>query len=529
MRVAFTIAALSVFLCLSCKNTVGGKEKMAYEKADTSHLKNISHELDSTLIKGNAPVRSFYRENCYNTVWINAAHRSALLAAVKSTTDDGLLPDDYNLTDILAFENDRTISEADCVAYDILLTKTFRKLATHLFKGKLNPSSLYHDWALAGKKLDTNTLLNEALEEGNFEEVFDRCRPAHPIYGSLRESLAWLNSLPDDKALAAIEVTKAVTLKDSGAVVAAIQQRLVYWQDLDAADAVDNSYGRKTMKAVQRFQKRHGLYASGVVDKRTADALNVTKEQRREQVITNMERWRWFAYDFGEKAIVVNIPDYSLNVIENGKDTVQVFKVVVGKPERRSPILYSRLNQLTFNPTWTVPPTILKEDLVPEATEDRSYFANHRLTIYYGRDTIPTAPEDWDPQIADHYRYVQRPGRDNSLGEVKFNFRNGYYVYLHDTNHRELFTRTYRALSSGCVRVEDPFRLAEYVLDKEESGWEPEKMQELVALGETKNVGLKKSTHIHQLYWTAWKDKGGLQFRDDIYNLDKALYKQLRK
>ena len=110
---------------------------MAYEKADTSHLKNTSHDIDSTLIGGNASVRSFYRENGYRTVWTKAAHRKALLAAVESIANDGLLPADYNLTDILAFENDRTINEEECVAYDILLTKTFRKLASHLFKGKL--------------------------------------------------------------------------------------------------------------------------------------------------------------------------------------------------------------------------------------------------------------------------------------------------------------------------------------------------------------------------------------------------------
>jgi murein L,D-transpeptidase YcbB/YkuD len=138
-------------------------------------------------------------------------------------------------------------------------------------------------------------------------------------------------------------------------------------------------------------------------------------------------------------------------------------------------------------------------------------------------------PEDWDPEKADHYRYVQGPGMNNSLGLVKFNFRNSFSVYLHDTNHRELFRKGYRALSSGCVRVEDPLKLAGYVLEKEENEWTKEKLDEMIALGETKNVGLKKGTHVHQLYWTAWMDQGGLQFRNDVYNLDKILYKKLRQ
>ena len=528
MRAA-CILTLFFFLCISCRNTVGDKEKMAYVNADTSHLKNEIHNIDSLLLAGNRPLLSFYRAKGFKTVWADTANRQALHTAIESIGADGLLPKDYNLTEIIAFENDRDITAEEVVAYDILLTKSFRKLATHLFKGKLKPSSLYYDWALAPKKFEPNTLLEEGLEHGTIADVLARCRPVHPIYSGLRESLAWLNTLPDDSELPKISISGTLKRGDTGDAVQAVQQRLVYWGDMDAAQTADSIYGTGTIKAVARFQKRHGMYPSGIVDKRTAEVLNATREERKGQVIANMERWRWFAYDFGEKAIVINIPDYSLSVIEEGKDTVQTFKVVVGKPDRRTPILYSRLNNLVFNPTWTIPPTILKEDLVPEATEDRSYFENYRLTIYYGNDTIPTAAEDWDPQIADHYRYVQRPGRDNSLGLVKFNFRNGYYVYLHDTNHRELFARSYRALSSGCVRVEDPMKLAAYVLEKEEKDWNADKMQELIALGETKNVGLSKSTHVHQLYWTAWTAKGGLQFRDDIYNLDKALYNKLRK
>ena len=379
------------------------------------------------------------------------------------------------------------------------------------------------------KKLDAGKLLIEGLEDNTITAVLERCRPINPIYGGLRKSLQYLNELPDDSAFAQIKIQNTIKLNDSGDEVAAVKRRLVYWGDLEKADTTDNIYSRKAMKAVKRFQQRHGLYPNGVIDSRTAEMLNVTKQQRIEQVVVNMERWRWFAYDFGKNALVINIPDYCMTVLENNNDTIEVYNIVVGKPERRTPILQSVLNNLVFNPTWTVPPTILREDLVPDATEDRNYFAEHNMKIYYGNDTIETLPEEWLPEKADHYRYVQGPGVYNALGQVKFNFRNGYYVYLHDTNHRELFSRSYRALSSGCVRVQDPFKLAGYILNNEERDWTAEKMQEMVALGETKNVGLSKKTHVHQLYWTAWMDKGGLQFRNDIYNLDKALYEKLRK
>jgi murein L,D-transpeptidase YcbB/YkuD len=173
-----------------------------------------------------------------------------------------------------------------------------------------------------------------------------------------------------------------------------------------------------------------------------------------------------------------------------------------------------------------VPPTILKEDLTPSAIKDRNHFANLNMKIFKG--DVEVSAQDWDPELADHYRYVQGPGDHNSLGRIKFNFRNSYSVYIHDTNHKENFRKPYRALSSGCVRVQNPFKLAGYVLESQKAGWTKDKIDEMVATGETTNVDIQKSIQVHQLYWTAWMDKSGLQFRNDIYSLDKILYNKLR-
>lgn len=530
MLKAITIVILMFFLLPSCKNAAGSKENSSKAIVNTSHLKNNPHHFDSLLIRDKSlPLQSFYKVNNYTTVWTDEADRKALHQAIEDATLDGLQPTDYNIKALLQFESEKTITEEGCIAYDILMTESFRKLSNHLFKGKVTPSSLYHDWALAPKSLNANVLLTEALDKHNIKEVLDRCRPKHPVYASLQKSLKYLNDLPDDKQLAKIDVDKLLKLKDSGTVVLALNNRLAYWKDLDPKGGESAIYDHKTVKALKRFQSRHGIYPDGVLNNRTITALNTPKAKRKEQIMVNLERWRWFADNFGERALVINIPNYRMDVIENAIDTVETYRVVVGKPERRTPVLYSMLNFLVINPTWTVPPTILKEDLTPSATKDRSYFTNHNMKIFYGRDTIETSPEDWIPEKADHYRYVQGPGKSNSLGLVKFNFRNSYSVYLHDTNHRELFSRGQRALSSGCVRVQDPLKLAGYVLDKEEKGWTEEKLQEIIEMGETENVGLKKGTHVHQLYWTAWMDKDGLQFRNDIYNLDKVLYEKLRK
>lgn len=527
MKVACII--LSIFFLASCKNTAGVKEKQPAVVVNTQHLKNTPHTIDRNFLEeASKGIKDFYSSNAFKTVWIEEKNRIALIESIKDATNDGLLPSDYNLSKLEEFENKIDITEDQCARYDILLTQSFRKLANHLFKGKLTPYKVYNDWALPSKTFDSNRMLTEALAKNDIKKTLEKCRPTHKMYVGLREGMIFLNSLPDDKNLKKIDISAAIKLKDSGNVVTDIKKRLVYWRDLDPADATGNVYDRKTMKAVKHFQKRHGLYPDGVVSTSTAKALNTSLTARKQQLIANLERWRWFPYDFGKNALLINIPEYQLAVIEEN-DTIEMYKVVVGKPERRTPVLHAVLNNLVINPTWTVPPTILKEDLTPSASEDRSYFASHNMKIYKHRDTIETLPEDWDPERADHYRYVQGPGVNNALGLVKFNFRNSFSVYLHDTNHRELFKRGYRALSSGCVRVQDPLKLAGYVLEKEEADWTKEKLDEMIAEGETKNVSLNKATHVHQLYWTAWMDKGGLQFRNDIYNLDSVLYKKLRQ
>jgi len=227
----------------------------------------------------------------------------------------------------------------------------------------------------------------------------------------------------------------------------------------------------------------------------------------------------------GDHYIIVNIPAFELRIVKDG-DTIERKRVVVGKEKRRTPVLSSTFSNIVFNPTWTVPPTILKEDLTPSATSNRSYFATHNITIYDYKGNV-VSPEKWNPEKAKGYRYVQVPGNSNSLGNVKFNFPNHYTVYLHDTNHRDYFVKNYRSLSSGCVRVEDPLPMAAYMLD-DEKNWSLEKIHELIESKKTTSINLKQKIKLHQLYWTAsMTDKGELDFRADIYNLDRDLYKKL--
>jgi murein L,D-transpeptidase YcbB/YkuD len=221
---------------------------------------------------------------------------------------------------------------------------------------------------------------------------------------------------------------------------------------------------------------------------------------------------------------LINIPDYSLSFVKN-RDTIDTHRIIVGKASRSTPILSSKLSYVVFNPTWTLPPTILKEDVIPAATKNRSYFANKNITIYEGSNKV--SADDWIPSKGRSYRYVQSPGANNSLGLVKIMFPNRFSVYLHDTNSRGYFGREMRSLSSGCVRVQNPFELTEKLLH-DSINWSKQKIDSVLVASKTKNVNFKQDIYLHILYWTAWSDGNKLQFRDDIYKLDAALYDKLR-
>lgn len=517
-----------LLLLVGCAKDPGRSTQLHKTTANLVHPNNSVLSIDSTFLMLSAKeVKGFYRNHSYKTVWTDEEDRRALLLSIKEAELDGLLSEDYNYTALKKLENNKNISEREAAGYDLLLTKSFYRLANHLFKGKVTASSIYPDWALGQKKLNSMALLEEGIKNHDINEVLSRCRPKHAVYTGLRKSLKYLNDLPDDSNFEKITIKESIRPNDSALAVIAVKKKLAYWKDLDANDT-SAVYNKQAVKALKKFQARHGIYPDGVIGQSTVKALNTTKKQREEQILVNLERWRWFPYNFGSSAIIINIPNYMLAVVENEKDTIAMHKIVVGKPDRRTPVLYSKLNYLVINPTWTVPPTILTEDLTPKATTDRSYFATHNMKIY-DNDSNEVTPEEWIPDKAKGYRYVQQSGTDNALGHIKFNFNNRFSVYLHDTNHREMFSRSRRALSSGCVRVDKPFELAEIILGHEDGEWTPEKLQEIVATGETENIYLKKTNHVHQLYWTAWMDRNGLQFRNDIYNLDKALYKKLRK
>lgn len=485
-------------------------------------------EIDTVLI---APFKSkslmdFYRSRENKTVWQSEKNRKIILETLKKCETEGLNPSDYNISKLENLEKKFSeFDEAEQVNYDIQLTFNFEKYLTHLHSGKLDPRKLYGNWDLHRDSLDTQSILNKALVKDSLAGEIKKCQPKALTYHKLIKALQIINEFPEDKTNSIDSIEGKITRNQTNPAIITIKKKLLYWKDLDSYDSITATYDDKTFEAVKKFQTRHGLISDGIIGKSTVNALNFTKKERKHQIIANLERWRWYAKSFSPNYVLINIPDYSLKVVEDQNVTMSK-RIVVGKRKRKTPVLTSVLQTIVFNPTWTVPPTILKEDFLPELIKDRNFLKNKGIGIY-GPDTNEVDPSKWDENRPRGYRYVQKPGYNNALGVVKINFPNRYSVYLHDTDHRNLFERNFRSLSSGCVRVEKPLELVELLLDNQKK-YSKEKMDSIIATKKTLFIGLSKRYAIYQWYWTAWCENDELIFREDIYNLDADLYAQLR-
>ncbi len=473
-------------------------------------------------------IKLYYQKMNFHEIWYLDENRRDLINEIKFCYEDGLNPNDYEINIIEDLESKRAkLNDEDIVKYDILLTETFEKLANHLHKGKLNPKELYTDWDLKPKEIALSPLLEKGIKEKIIASTFKDLKPNHIVYQLLKKSLVEIDKFPNI-TFEKISTKNKIVVNDTLPEMVKIKKRLAYWKDYKNKDSIITwAYDTLTLKAVKRFQARHGLAPDGVIGTGTLRALNTTKNERIEQIFANLERWKWYPSDLGEKYLIANIPDYMLRyVIKN--DTVASHRIVVGTPKRKTPILSSKLSNFVFNPTWTIPPTIIKEDLTPEASRNRNYFPSRRLTIYNSQGK-EVSPYEWNPARANNYKYVQKPGYNNSLGLVKFNFANRHSVYLHDTNHRDYFVKTYRSLSSGCVRVENPLVLTKQILTEiNPEKWSGGEIDSILKQEKTKTVSVKDTVNVYLFYWTSWIENDKLQFRDDIYELDKALFQKLR-
>jgi len=332
-------------------------------------------------------------------------------------------------------------------------------------------------------------------------------------------------------------VSRGSSLKRNSASdrVVELKRRFVASGDL-VSDTVSGSnlFNEQLEQAVIAFQKRHGLKPDGIAGRTTLNALNIPLKQRIRQMELNLERLRWILGNPEQRSIVINIANFELNVIEEGKPVLSM-KVIVGKPYMRTPVFTAKMTHLILNPSWNVPDSIAQKEILEKIKRAPHYLAEQDIRVLKGwgvrEQEIDPSKINWSGITANtlSYRFRQQPGALNPLGRIKFMFPNQYDVYLHDTPSKRLFSENVRAFSHGCTRIEKPLELAEYVL-RDAPGWTRNKLLATIEEGAERKVLIPRPLNVHFLYLTAWVDKEGiLQFRNDIYERDKLLDAALRK
>ncbi|MBN4096950.1 MULTISPECIES: L,D-transpeptidase family protein [Methylobacterium] len=305
-----------------------------------------------------------------------------------------------------------------------------------------------------------------------------------------------------------------------GPAVAAIRQRLIVTGDLDPAAGGSGVYDSYVAAGVKRFQARHGLSQTGAMTMATQQAMNVPADVRLRQLEINVVRLRSYSGDLGRRFVITNIPAALVETVENGQ-VVTLHAAGVGKIDRQSPIMNTKATQINFNPTWTVPASIVKKDLIPKMQKDPNYLTDNKIRILSNGSEVSPKSVNWFSDEGTRYTYRQDSGADfNSMGIVRINIPNPYGVFMHDTNTKGVFGDDFRFISSGCVRVQN---VREYItwLLKDTPGWDRQKVEEAIESGKRIDANISQPVPVYWTYITAWSTPDGIvQFRDDIYKRD---------
>ncbi|MDO3376991.1 L,D-transpeptidase family protein [Geoalkalibacter halelectricus] len=487
-------------------------------------------------------VRQFYQERDFAAVWFGESHSaeqaSVLMQFLRAAEEDGLHSQGYHLglieqlrSQVDDYGYHEVLFDSLAVAQlDLLLSHAFVLHASRLSVGQVDPNELYAgEWRARLRRTDVVAALNMAVQSGDVAGVLHDLAPAGSEYLHLREELQRYRLIQRVGGWPRVPEGEILRRGGTDPRVAVLRQRLWMSGDLVAPDAeYPQLYQGDIVAAVVRFQRRHGLSPDGAVGPKTLAELNRSVEERIRQMELNLERRRWLPEDLGSRHIIVNIADFSLQVVEQGR-VVMHMPVVVGTTRRKTPVFSGRMTYLEFAPYWGVPPTILQQDKLPRIRADRGYLdANHYEIIPWrgpSRDPIHPSEIDWQRATARTFPGLlrQRPGPWNPLGQVKFMFPNDLDIYLHDSPDRHLFNRRERTFSSGCIRVERAADLAQYLLE-DQPAWDCDRLHRALNASEPKQVTLRRPIAVHLVYFTAWVDNHGVvQFRSDPYQRDNVL------
>jgi murein L,D-transpeptidase YcbB/YkuD len=403
---------------------------------------------------------------------------------------------------------------------------------------RLSRRALFGATACVAFAVAVGTIPTRAEEQYANQAEWPQSYETSPHMAVGRESTPILSSATVDATQAAIQKYQDIVARggwtalpagpelrvgSKSRAVQALRERLVASGDLDPVAGAGPVYDSFVEAAVKRFQARHGLSQTGVVNEATSTELNVPATARLQQLETNIIRLRAYSGDLGSRFVLVNIPAASVETVENGV-VYSHHAAGVGKIDRQSPIMQTKATEINFNPFWTVPPSLIKKDLIPKMKADPNYLTDEKIRVFNKEgQEVPPSSIDWNTDEATHYKYRQDMGADlNSLGFVRINIANPYGVYMHDTPSKGIFGDDFRFVSSGCVRVQDVRDYVAWLL-KDTPGWSRDQIDAVIRSGDRLDVKLAQPVNVYWIYVTAWATPDGIvQFRPDIYQRDGA-------
>ena len=460
-----------------------------------------------------------------------------LIGLLESADQKGLNPDDYDGPRWKARVEGigSAPRESSLARFDVALTVCAIRYIRDLHLGKVSPATLHKDFDPERKTHNAGLFLRENVTQAtSVKEALVRVEPPFPGYQRAIVALGEYEKLAKEEVPDPLpQVQKPIEPGKNYEAVGKLVQRLQFLGDLPATVSVpaeSQTYAGEVVEGVKRFQTRHGLEAAGKLGPQTITELNTPLSQRLEQLRLMLERWRWVPHEFPDPPIVVNIPEFLLRAYgEPGKPALMM-PVVVGRAMRtETPVMEQDMKYVVFWPYWNVPPSILRNEIIPKITKDPGYLAknDYEVVTYSGQMvTDGTVSEDVLAQLrAGKLMVRQKPGPKNALGLVKFIFPNSNNVYLHSTPSQAVFGQARRDFSHGCIRVEDPKALAVWVL-RNNPGWTQEKVDEAFKAQKEQQVNLARTIPVLIVYGTAvTKEDGRTYFFDDIYGFDKELAK----
>lgn len=525
-------AALVILLSGSCNNSSHEKENLPPKRDTTitaanaySSLELDSMKLEDYILKNHLKfsianeMRSFYRNRNYHFAWFGedglteqgSAFYNLHNTYVKADTDTSHYDKQLHaMMERLIKDNSIVLTSRQITQTELHLTQHFFKFTKEVYEGTIDPLQL--QWHIPKKKIDVIKLLDSLIARNG--KKLENWEPVNRFYPLLRNKLVAYYEIDKKGGWDAIHLNNKIYKPgDSGEAILALKKRLSATGDYKGEET-SMQFTRLLELSLKHVQNRLGLKADGVLGLETANELNVSVKDRIEQILVNMERLKWMPNESSGTRLVANIPEFRLHVF-NGNQQQFSMKIVVGKAGHNTVIFTDSLESIVLCPYWNIPPSIVRNEILPALKKDKNYLAKNNMQQTGTEDGLPVIRQD--------------PGSDNSLGRIKFVFPNNYNIYFHDTPVKQLFDQNDRAFSHGCIRLENAQKLAEYLL-RNNPDWPESKIIHTMDSGKNTWIKLQHKIPVYIVYFTAWVSTDGtLNFRDDLYGHDARMKKMMFK